>query len=134
VTASVGGADPYLDVSEAFVNEQGVATAPTALGGQIDPGTSIHEAIMDALFAVFDTLGPSACDAAKQRYPAPATSWLPYLYRSDLFAAIEAVDGVVSCDITAPAANHDNTVAAGAANIELLTLDPDVSIGWGTYP
>jgi hypothetical protein len=136
VTATATGASHYIDVSAPFVTELGVETAPLPAGGKtVNPGTSNHEAIMDALFDVFDALGPSACSTyGKQRYPAPATSWCPYLYISDISAAVSAVPGVVSLDVIAPGANHNNTVAAGAASIEILTLDPDVQIDWASYP
>ena len=135
VVATATGAQHYIDVSTPFETELGVETAPLAAGGKtVRPGASNYEAMMDALFDVFDTLGPSACSTSgRQRYPAPATSWCPYLYLSDLYAAIEGVSGIVSCDIAGPAANHDNTIVVTGA-IFLLTLDPEVVVTWGTFP
>jgi uncharacterized phage protein gp47/JayE len=122
----------YIDVATPFVTELGVETPPLAAGGDtVEPGTPNHEAIMDALFDLFDSLGPAGCSTSgRERYPAIATSWCPHLYLSDLYAAVEGVEGVVSLDITTPPMNITNLVAAGAANINLLVLNPHTTITW----
>lgn len=126
---------PYIDVSEAFVDENGDESACLAAGGgTVRPGTSNYNDIVEAIRDVFDNLGPSAWNGtgtAAQRYPAPATSWCPHLYRSDLFAAIESVEGVVYCDITAPAANTANSVAPAAA-LTMLSFNPTIVVTWAT--
>lgn len=135
VTSTATGATHYINVDEAFVDEDGNETAPAAAGGKtVRPGTSNYNAIIAAIKGVFDGVGPSAStDVTKPRYPAVETSACPHVYLSDLTAAIDNVEGVVSVDLTAPVANTTNAVAPGAA-ILLKTFVPAVVVTWGTFP
>lgn len=127
------GASHYIDVESAFETELGVATAP-GNAKTVRPGTPNYEAIIDALFDLFDSRGTSSSDdATKPRYPEVATSECPHVYLSDIMAAIDNTVGVVSVDLTAPAANVTNEISPGAA-VTLKTLNPAVVVTWGTYP
>jgi hypothetical protein len=97
----------FLDLTSPF---------PAAVTGTLYPGGPLWQPTWDAIEALFDGLGTyRSSDPTKPRYPAVLTRADSALRVSDCYAAIEAVEGVLSSRVTWPAADLDNAVAPGAA-------------------
>lgn len=73
-------------------------------------GGPVWQDTADAIDAVFDGLGPAeSTDSGRQRYPSDRGDNPSALYLSDLYAAVNAVEGIVACTITTPAADTPRT-------------------------
>jgi hypothetical protein len=94
------------------------------------PGGPLWQPVFDAIEGVLDGIGPSDSNTTTvPRFPPSSDTLNSTLCLSDLYAAIDGVEGVRSSRITAPAADVTNIVAPAAA-ITYTALDPNVSILW----
>lgn len=107
-TAVFGGVNTVISFSPALVG------APS---GNLYPPPVNWTSLRDAVFAVFDALGPGDVVG---RYPAVDVSGDSSLRTSDLFKAVMAVDGVLNATVSLPVA--DTTIPAGKTLLELGTL------------
>lgn len=75
--------------------------------GVLFSGGPTTEAVLDAVYRVFDRLGPSAIKntsptAFYHRVPGDDESWFSVLYPGDLVAEVSGVEGVVTAAVSAP--------------------------------
>jgi hypothetical protein len=118
----------YVIVTEAWVSDP-------IVGEAVRDGGPLWEPIRAAVASVFDALGTSHSNTAgKYRWPDVAFDQPSTLYLSDLYAAIDAVPGVVSSLVNLPAADVNNGVAETVAP-NLIVMggdagDPDFEVWW----
>jgi hypothetical protein len=72
-------------------------------GGVVYPAPPNYRSLRDAVFALFDSLGPGDTIPAS-RWPTEATKGRATLYPSALVAAVLAVTGVLDVTVVTPAA------------------------------
>jgi uncharacterized phage protein gp47/JayE len=104
-------------------------SAAPAPNMSIKSGGPLWQPVRDAIAAAFTEKGPARVSTATySRYPEWQDESPSKLYVSDIKGKIELVPGAIGVNVSAPTTDHDLTVAIGAADIELLTLAPNVAI------
>lgn len=101
-----------------------------AAGSDIMEGGPLWQPVMNAIREVFDGLGPATSSTAgKERWPVEEYERPSTIFLSDLYHAVDSVEGVASSDWSAPAADQARTEPA-ADPITMWVIDPNLLITW----
>ena len=86
-----------------FDIDEPLPSAPDELYS-VTPGGPTTQGVLDAIYGLFDRLGPGDPDGA-HRWPDGADAWEWILRPEQISHAVLDVEGIDGCDVTTPSAN-----------------------------